>query len=30
MDSWTLAEYILDKAQVVTVPGLSFGPYGEG
>lgn len=30
MDSWTLAEYILDKAQVVTVPGLSFGSYGEG
>ncbi|MCR4725486.1 MAG: pyridoxal phosphate-dependent aminotransferase [Clostridia bacterium] len=30
MDSWTLAEYILDKAQVVTVPGVSFGSYGEG
>lgn len=30
MDSWTLAEYILDKVQVVTVPGLSFGSYGEG
>ena len=30
MDSWTLAEYILDKVQVVTVPGVSFGKYGEG
>ncbi|MBP5749624.1 MAG: pyridoxal phosphate-dependent aminotransferase [Firmicutes bacterium] len=30
MDSTTLAFYILDKAKVVTVPGVSCGTYGEG
>ena len=30
MNDWDLAYYILDKAQVVTVPGSACGKYGEG
>jgi aspartate aminotransferase len=29
-DSRTASEILLDKAQVATVPGLVFGPQGEG
>ena len=30
MSDYDLAFYILDKVQVITVPGSAFGPYGEG
>ena len=30
MSDYDLAFYILDKAQVITVPGSAFGSYGEG
>ncbi len=29
-DSWQLAQELLDKAQVAVVPGIAFGPSGEG
>src|SRR5204862_343572 len=29
-DSRTASEILLDKAQVATVPGVVFGPQGEG
>ncbi|HYX40068.1 MAG TPA: aminotransferase class I/II-fold pyridoxal phosphate-dependent enzyme, partial [Pyrinomonadaceae bacterium] len=29
-DSRTAAEILLDRAQVATVPGVVFGPHGEG
>jgi LL-diaminopimelate aminotransferase len=28
--SWDMFQTILDKAQVVTIPGAGFGPGGEG
>ena len=30
MKSWDLAMYLLDQVQVITVPGISFGQFGEG
>lgn len=29
-DSTVLANYLLEKAKVVTIPGIVFGPCGEG
>lgn len=30
VDSWRFALWLLNKAQVATVPGMAFGPNGEG
>jgi aspartate aminotransferase len=30
IDSRKASEFLLDKAQVATVPGVVFGPQGEG
>ncbi len=30
VDSWKFALWLLEKAQVATVPGMAFGPNGEG